>query len=77
VTDRSTVETVAIIGAGIGGCYPVAELGIAGFKLRLHDVDDSRLLEIRARGGVDIEGESGGFAAVEHDQLSRICSQRR
>ena len=43
----------------------VAELGIAGFKLRLHDIDDSRLSDIRARGGVDVEGENGGFAAVE------------
>ena len=58
-------ETVAIIGAGIGGLYLVAELGIAGFKLRLHDIDDSKLSEIRARGGVDVEGEGGGFAAVE------------
>ena len=61
----STTETVAIIGAGIGGHYLVAELGIAGFKLRLHDIDDSRLSEIRARGGVDVDGEEGGFAEVE------------
>jgi threonine dehydrogenase-like Zn-dependent dehydrogenase len=65
VTDRSTIDTVAIIGAGIGGLYLVAELGIAGFKLRLHDIDDSKLSEIRARGGVDVEGERGGFGAVE------------
>src|SRR5947209_14404435 len=45
VTERST-ETVAIIGAGVGGLYLVAELGIAGFKLRLHDIDDTRLSEI-------------------------------
>jgi opine dehydrogenase len=64
MTDGST-ETVAIIGAGIGGLYLVAELGIAGFKLRLHDIDDSRLSEIRARGGVDVDGERGGFAPVE------------
>ena len=63
--NKSTVETVAIIGAGIGGLYLVAELGIAGFNLRLHDIDDSRLSEIRARGGVDVEGERGDFAAVE------------
>ncbi len=68
--NKSTAETVAIIGAGIGGLYLVAELGIAGFKLRLHDIDDSRLSEIRARGGVDVEGEGGGFAAVE-----RVTSQ--
>ena len=65
MTNRSTAETVAIIGAGIGGCYLVAELGIAGFKLRLHDIDDSKLSEIRARGGIQVEGERAGFAAVE------------
>ena len=65
MTDRSTAETVTIIGAGIGGLYLIAELGIAGFKLRLHDIDDSKLSEIRVRGGVDVEGESSGFAAVE------------
>ena len=65
MTDGSTAETVTIIGAGIGGLYLLAELGVAGVKLRLHDIDYSRLSEIRARGGVDVEGERGGFAAVE------------
>ena len=65
MTEKSITETVTIIGAGIGGLYLVGELGVAGFKLRLHDIDDSRLSEIRARGGVDVEGENGGFAAVE------------
>ena len=54
MTDRTT-KTVTIIGAGIGGLYLLAELGIAGFKLRLHDIDDSRLSEIRARGGMEVE----------------------
>jgi opine dehydrogenase len=57
--------TVAIIGAGIGGIYLCAELGLLGCKLRLHDIDDSRLAEIRARGGIDVDGPNGGFAAVE------------
>jgi opine dehydrogenase len=65
VTDKSTAETITIIGAGIGGLYLAAELGMAGFRLRLHDIDDSKLSEIRAHGGVDVEGEKGGFAAVE------------
>ncbi len=65
MTNKTTQETVAIIGAGIGGLYLVAELGIAGFKLRLHDIDDSRLSEIRTRGGVDVEGDRGGFAPIE------------
>src|SRR6266446_2041298 len=46
--------TVAIVGAGIGGVYLAAEFGMLGCKLRLHDFDDSRLADIRARGGVDV-----------------------
>jgi opine dehydrogenase len=65
VAGENTVETVAIIGAGIGGIYLAAELGIAGFKPRLHDIDDARLADVRAFGGIDVEGERGGFAAVE------------
>jgi opine dehydrogenase len=57
------MSTVAIIGAGIGGVYLVAELGLAGHRLRLHDLDDTRLADIRAHGGIDVE--PGGFAAVE------------
>ncbi len=49
------MTTVAIIGAGIGGVYLVTELGLAGHRLRLHDLDDTRLAEIRAHGGVDVE----------------------
>jgi opine dehydrogenase len=65
MTGQNKVETVAIIGAGIGGVYLAAQLGVAGFKLRLHDIDDTRLADIRAFGGLDVEGEQGGFAAVE------------
>jgi opine dehydrogenase len=63
--DANRTTTVAIIGAGIGGVYLVAHLGLAGFRLRLHDIDDSRLADIRAFGGLTVEGGSGGFAAVE------------
>jgi opine dehydrogenase len=65
VTNNSTGATVAIIGAGGGGLYLAAELGIAGFRLRLHDIDDSKLSDIRARGGLEVEGEKAGIAAVE------------
>ena len=51
------VETVAIIGAGIGGIYLASQLGVAGFKLRLHDIDDARLADIRAFGA-SMSGES-------------------
>ncbi len=55
--------TVAIIGAGIGGIYLAAELGSLGCRLRLTDLDDSRLAPVRARGGLDVE--PGGFVAIE------------
>jgi opine dehydrogenase len=57
--------TVAIVGAGIGGIYLAAALSRLGVRLRLHDVDDSRLQPIREKGGLDVEGEDAGFAAVE------------
>ena len=50
------MTTVAIVGAGIGGVYLAAHLGTLGAKLRLTDRDDSRLADIRARGGLDVEG---------------------
>jgi len=55
--------TVAIIGAGGGGVFLAAELGSLGCHLRLTDLDDARLADIRARGGLDVE--PGGFIAIE------------
>jgi opine dehydrogenase len=57
------LPTVAIIGAGSGGIYLAAELGTLGCPLRLIDLDDSRLLPIRVRGGLDVEPNK--FAAIE------------
>jgi opine dehydrogenase len=53
--------TVAIIGAGIGGVYLVAMLGLVGCKVRLHDIDDSRLKDLREAKGIQVEGPNGGF----------------
>jgi opine dehydrogenase len=55
--------TVAIVGAGIGGVYLAAALGLRDCRLRLHDIDDSRLAPIREAGGIEVEGH--GFAAIE------------
>jgi opine dehydrogenase len=58
--------TVAIIGAGSGGVYLAAELGVAGHRLRLHDIDESRLAPIRQRGGLDVEIDGADrFAVIE------------
>jgi opine dehydrogenase len=58
-------QTVAIIGAGIGGVYLVAMLGLAGCRVRLHDIDDSRLSDLRVAKGIEVEGPGGGFAPLE------------
>ena len=39
--------------------------GLLGCKLRLHDRDEARLADLRARGGIEVEGERSGFAAIE------------
>src|SRR5437764_9471920 len=66
--------TVAIIGAGIGGIYLAAELGMLGCKLRLHDLDDSRLADIRTRRGIDVDGPTSGFAAIERVTTDRAAA---
>jgi opine dehydrogenase len=60
------MTTVAIVGAGIGGVYLAAHLGRLGARLRLCDRDDSRLADIRARGGLDVEtGGATAFSTIE------------
>jgi len=66
--DPGTPTTVAIVGAGIGGLYLAAALGLAGCRLRLHDHDDAKLAALRARGGIDVEdapGRASRFAPIE------------
>ncbi|HWD60512.1 MAG TPA: NAD/NADP octopine/nopaline dehydrogenase family protein, partial [Stellaceae bacterium] len=60
------MTAVAIVGAGIGGVYLAAQLGQRGAALRLTDRDDSRLADIRARGGLEVEADGKtGFSAIE------------
>ena len=57
--------TVTIIGAGLGGIALVANLGLLGYRLRLHDRDPARIANVRERGGLDVEGLAKGFAPLE------------
>jgi opine dehydrogenase len=57
--------TCAVIGAGLGGCALVGAMALRGYRMRLHDLDDGRLKDIRERGGIEVEGLLQGFAAVE------------
>jgi len=57
--------TCAVIGAGLGGCALVGAMALHGYRMRLHDLDDARLNDIRERGGIEVEGLFEGFAAVD------------
>ena len=59
------IRTVALIGAGPGGLRLAANLGLRGYRLRLHDIADAKLAAVRARGGIEVEGSPGGFAPLE------------
>jgi opine dehydrogenase len=58
-------RTIAVIGAGNGGFNLVAQLGAAGHRVRLHDIDDTKLAALRERGGIEIEGLGQGFAPID------------
>ena len=45
---KQVAETVAIIRAGNRRHLPPAELGIAGFKLRLQDIDERDILRLNS-----------------------------
>jgi len=42
VNQPAKATTVTIIGAGLGGIALVANLGLSGYRLRLHDRDEAR-----------------------------------
>jgi opine dehydrogenase len=60
-----TIATVTVIGAGSGGFQLVTNLGMAGYRVRLHDREERRLDAIRERGGIDVENGPQPFASVE------------
>jgi 2-polyprenyl-6-methoxyphenol hydroxylase-like FAD-dependent oxidoreductase len=42
MSQPAKATTVTIIGAGLGGIALVANLGLLGYRLRLHDRDESQ-----------------------------------
>ena len=50
------VKTVAILGAGHGGCAAAADLTRRGFAVRLHARNAERLAPLRERGGIEARG---------------------
>ena len=50
------VNSVAVLGAGHGGCAAAADLGKRGYCVRLHARNPDRLAPLRARGGIEARG---------------------
>lgn len=58
-------KTIAVIGAGIGGLYAIAYLGAAGHMMRLHDIDEAKLADVKAAGQIEIEGIGSGVGKLD------------
>ena len=58
-------KTWAIIGMGMGGKGLAAELGLAGYHLRVHDTDEDQIHDIGRNGGLKVQGRPKNFAPVE------------
>jgi opine dehydrogenase len=59
------IGTIAIIGAGNGGCAAVADLTVRGFDVRLYGRSAGTVAPLQERGGVEYEGALGeGFASL-------------
>jgi len=62
-------ESVAILGAGNGGCAAAADLTLRGFSVRLYNRSPERLAPIHERGGIETRGVLGEHF-VELEQIT-------
>jgi opine dehydrogenase len=60
-----SIRSVAVLGAGNGGCAAAADLASRGFEVRLFNRSRERLGPLMQRGGLDREGAVGeGFVEL-------------
>jgi opine dehydrogenase len=60
-----TVRSVAVLGAGNGGCAAAADLAMRGFDVRLFNRTRARIEPIAERGGLELAGAAGeGFVEL-------------
>ncbi|MBI4528336.1 MAG: NAD/NADP octopine/nopaline dehydrogenase family protein [Deltaproteobacteria bacterium] len=60
------IHTIAVLGAGNGGCAAAADLTMRGYHVRLYSRSSATLDPIRQRGGIEIiEGNNRSFAEPE------------
>jgi opine dehydrogenase len=60
-----SIKTVAVLGAGHGGCAAAADLGRRGYGVRLHARSAERLGPLRERGGIEARGVVTGVVPVD------------
>jgi opine dehydrogenase len=62
-----TIRTVAILGAGSGGCAAAADLTLRGYTVQLQARREERLQPLRERGGIEVTGSvHEGFVPLSH-----------
>jgi opine dehydrogenase len=59
------VKSVAVLGAGHGGCAAAADLGRRGYSVRLHARNADRLAPLRAQGGIEARGIHQGLVPID------------
>jgi opine dehydrogenase len=59
------VRSVAVLGAGHGGCAAAADLGKRGYSVRLHARNAERLAPLRAQGGIEARGIAQGLVPID------------
>jgi len=65
VKKSDRVRTVAVLGAGHGGCAATADLTARGFSVRLHARREATLTPLREAGGINATGIHDGFYVPE------------
>jgi opine dehydrogenase len=71
------VRSIAVLGAGNGGCAAAADLAARGFDVRLYNRSRARLEPLIERGGLDRHGAAGnGFTPLSliTDELATAVS---
>lgn len=60
-----SVKSVAVLGAGHGGCAAAADLARRGYSIRLHARNPARLAPLKSAGGIEARGIIEGFVPLQ------------
>ena len=59
------IKSIAVLGAGHGGCAAAADLGRRNFSVRLHARTEERLAPLRRQGGIRVSGLHQGLVPID------------